>query len=141
MNTALWSRSAFVERAARRGYTLDEVRACIVSDDGTTIAIDVDHPAYPREAKPGFSPPSLARKAVNFTKACAKHVANRGRQCTDEEIATRYAKCMACPGGYMRCCRCNHPSCGCKISPKRKFVNKLSWASESCPIGEWGAIT
>ena len=38
----------------QRGYTLEEVRACIVSEDGDQITVDVDHPAYPREPKPGF---------------------------------------------------------------------------------------
>jgi hypothetical protein len=44
-------------RCRERGYTLDEVRPCIVSEDGDQITVDVDHPAYPREAKPGFVPP------------------------------------------------------------------------------------
>ena len=43
-------------RCHQRGYTLDEVRPCIVSEDGDTITVDVDHKAYPREPKPGFVP-------------------------------------------------------------------------------------
>jgi hypothetical protein len=39
-------------RCRDRGYTLDEVRACIVSQDGDQITVDVDHPAYPRHSKP-----------------------------------------------------------------------------------------
>jgi hypothetical protein len=45
-----------VARCRERGYTLDEVRPCIVSEDGDTITVDVDHPAYPRAPKPGFVP-------------------------------------------------------------------------------------
>lgn len=45
-----------IARCRERGYTLDEVRACIVSVDGDTITVDVDHPAYPRTPKPGFVP-------------------------------------------------------------------------------------
>jgi hypothetical protein len=52
-------------RCRERGYTLDEVRACIVSEDGDTITVHVDHPAYPREAKPGFVPPQPAEKKPN----------------------------------------------------------------------------
>ncbi len=85
--------------------------------------------------------PSFARRAVNFTKAAGRHIANRGRQCTDEEIAARYAKCEACPGEWRVGDTCTHPKCGCGISPKRALVSKLSWASESCPIGEWQAIS
>jgi hypothetical protein len=43
-------------RCRERGYTLDEVRACIVSQDGDTITVDIDHPAYPAKPKPGFLP-------------------------------------------------------------------------------------
>jgi hypothetical protein len=41
------------DRCRERGYTLEEVRACIVSEDGDTITVDETHPAYPR-AKPGL---------------------------------------------------------------------------------------
>ena len=52
------SRDLFAARCRQRGYTLDEVRPCIVSEDGDQITVDPDHPAYPRAAKPGFSPQS-----------------------------------------------------------------------------------
>ena len=45
-------------RCRERGYTLDEVMPCVVSQDGDQWTIDTDHPAYPREAKPGFVPES-----------------------------------------------------------------------------------
>jgi hypothetical protein len=41
------------ERCRQRGYTLDAVRACIVSQDGDRIVVDETHPAYPR-AKMGL---------------------------------------------------------------------------------------
>ena len=41
------------QRCRERGYTLDEVRPCIVSQDGDTITVDETHPAYPR-ARPGL---------------------------------------------------------------------------------------
>ena len=44
-------------RCLERGYTLDEVMPCVVSQDGDEWTIDVEHPAYPREPKPGFVPP------------------------------------------------------------------------------------
>jgi hypothetical protein len=43
-----------------RGYTLEEVMPCVVSQDGDQWTIDVDHPAYPRERKPGFVFQSVA---------------------------------------------------------------------------------
>lgn len=41
-------RKHLVARCRERGYTLDEVRGCIVSEDGDTITVDETHPAYPR---------------------------------------------------------------------------------------------
>ena len=43
-------------RCRQRGYTLDEVRACIVSEDGDQLTVDDTHKSYPRESKP--APPS-----------------------------------------------------------------------------------
>jgi hypothetical protein len=37
------------ERCHQRGYTLEEVLPCIVSQDGNQITVDETHPAYPRE--------------------------------------------------------------------------------------------
>lgn len=49
-------RKHLAARCRERGYTLDEVRACIVSEDGHQITVDETHPAYPRAPKPGFAP-------------------------------------------------------------------------------------
>jgi len=49
---------AYLEaRCRERGYTLDEVMPCVISQNGDEWAIDVDHPAYPRHPRPGFEPP------------------------------------------------------------------------------------
>jgi len=48
-------RAAFEARLRQRGYTLDEVRACVVSVDPDTITVDETHEAYPRTAKPGHA--------------------------------------------------------------------------------------
>jgi hypothetical protein len=50
-------RSNLEQRCAERGYRLDEVMPCVVSQDGDEWKIDVEHPAYPRHPKPGFIPP------------------------------------------------------------------------------------
>ena len=49
-------RSFLESRCRERGYTLDEVMGCVVAQDGDQWTIDVDHPAYPRQPKPGFAP-------------------------------------------------------------------------------------
>ena len=41
-------------RCRERGYTVAEVRGCVVKEDGDKITVDETHPAYPRETKPGY---------------------------------------------------------------------------------------
>ena len=56
-------RSHLEARCRERGYTLDEVMPCVVSQDGDQWTIDVDHPAYPRHPRPGFEPSPPAHAA------------------------------------------------------------------------------
>ena len=56
-------------RCRQRGYTLDEVRPCIVRQHGDLIVVDETHPAYPRERKPGLGDMvASALSAVGITK-------------------------------------------------------------------------
>lgn len=56
-------------KCRQRGYTLDEARACIASQDGDKITVDETHPAYPRERKPGLGDMVAAGlSAVGVTK-------------------------------------------------------------------------
>jgi hypothetical protein len=50
-------RAQLASRCRERGYTLEEVRPCIVSEGGDQITVDETHEAYPRTPKPGFVPP------------------------------------------------------------------------------------
>jgi len=43
-------------RCEMRGYSLDEVMGCVVSQEGELWTIDTSHESYPRENKPGFVP-------------------------------------------------------------------------------------
>lgn len=47
----------FLARCRQRGYTLDEVRPCIISEEGDQITVDETHGSYPRTPKPGFVKP------------------------------------------------------------------------------------
>lgn len=137
-------------RCRQRGYTLDEVRACIVSEDGDTITVDETHPAYPAKPKPGFVPvkppspdltrtdaPSFLAKVRNFAVASAKHVAAGMPMASDAEILRRHDICQGCDFFKDNACQ----KCGCPISRAKKYVSKLSWADSECPVGKWGKET
>lgn len=50
------SMSHLKARCRARGYTLDQVRPCIVSEDGDRIVVDETHQAYPRPKDPRHGP-------------------------------------------------------------------------------------
>jgi hypothetical protein len=90
-------------------------------------------------AKASIVKPSLAMRAFNFTVAAIAHVARGAPSCTQQQIDTRLAICRACPLFDGSICR--HADCGCRIGQQRKFLNKLAWADQSCPLGKWAAIS
>lgn len=122
-------RSQFESRCRERGYTLDEVRPCIVAEDGDTITVDETHAAYPRPRSP-----SLVQKAANFATAAAAHVAAGAPQASDAERERRFAICQTCEHFDGKACR----QCGCPVVREKRFVSKLSWADSECPVGKWG---
>jgi hypothetical protein len=121
-------------RCLERGYSLDEVKDCIVSRQGDQITVDETHPAYPRAQK---SFVSLPQKIVNFAASAAKHVGSGMARASEEQVAERFAICQQCQHFDGRACG----KCGCPIVRERKFVSKLAWANESCPVGKWGSET
>lgn len=144
------ARTLFESRLRQRGYTLDEVRPCIVAEDGDTIVVDETHPAYPRTQKPGFVAPiaapgdalarkpgddvSFLKKVKNFAVAAASHVAAGMPMASDEEIIRRHDICLSCEFLQNNACT----KCGCPVARERGYVSKLSWADQECPIGKWG---
>ena len=49
-------RKLFEFRLLERGYTLDEVRPCIVSEHGDLITVDPNHPAARSRRSQGLQP-------------------------------------------------------------------------------------
>jgi hypothetical protein len=143
-------RSHLEARCAERGYTLDEVLPCVVSQDGDDWTIDVEHPAFPRTPRAGYEPlrlepmtdlartdaPSFLAKVRNFAIAAVSHVAAGMPTCSDEEIIRRHDICLDCE--HLQNNACN--LCGCSVSRAAGYVSKLSWADQSCPAGKWGPV-
>lgn len=80
-------RSSFEARCRQRGYTLDQVRPCIVSEDGDAITVDETHPAYPR-AKPGLGDMvANGLASVGITKERVSAVLGRDCGCAKRQAA------------------------------------------------------
>lgn len=88
-------------------------------------------------ADPPPAMPSLAQRAATFTQAAARHVAAGMPRASDEEIERRFAICQGCEYYDGSACR----KCGCCVSRERRFLSKLAWAGEQCPVGKWGPVS
>lgn len=88
-------------RCRERGYTLDEVRPCIVAAEGDTIIVDETHPAYPKAARPGLGDmvaDGLA--AVGITKERMQAVIGRPCNCPERQAAlNRLGQMLGLPPG------------------------------------------
>lgn len=58
---------------------------------------------------------------------------------TKEEILHRYNICVNCEKFDSKNSLCN--ICGCNITNKKEFFNKLAWADQECPINKWNRVT
>lgn len=50
-------------------------------------------------------------------------------------IHKRYVICFGCSSYDKDNKQCLE--CGCNISSKKQFLNKLAWADQECPLGKW----
>ncbi len=71
--------------------------------------------------------PSLWRKAMNYGKAMAKHVAAGRPVVSLEVLETRQNECAVCPERALDACS----ACGCPLE------SKLPLGTEECPKGKW----
>lgn len=109
-------RKFLAARCRQRGYTLDEVRACIVSESGDQITVDETHPAYPRTPKPGFVPPRLNNNATQqqTLEEQDPHGPGTFLSKTLERIGIKAA-----------------PNCSCKARAKIMNANGNDWCEQN----------
>ena len=80
-------RSHLEARCRERGYTLEQVRPCIVSEEGDRLVVDETHPAYPR-ARPGLGDMVAAGLAtVGITKERVSKAIGRDCGCAKRQAA------------------------------------------------------
>lgn len=76
----------------------------------------------------------LMQQLNQFAWALWNHAKDGFRIVTPQEAETRLAICQACDQFDGNRCL----ACGCKCTGE--WMNKVTWASESCPKGKWEAI-
>lgn len=77
-------------------------------------------------------------KIKNFAVSLWFHIYNGFPKATKLEILQRYQICLECAEFDSAKSECS--ICGCRISNKSQFMNKLAWADQSCPLNKWTII-
>ena len=74
-------------------------------------------------------------KIQTFLKSLFWHIYSGSPKSSQAEIETRYNICTGCSSYDSLNKQCLQ--CGCNISNKKIFLNKLAWADQSCPLKKW----
>lgn len=82
---------------------------------------------------------NILKKLYNFTRSFWFHVWSGFPKCTNIEILDRHNICVRCDKFDEKKQQCL--VCGCNLSTKRIFMNKLAWSDQECPIGKWHKIS
>ena len=81
-------------------------------------------------------PPSILKRGTNFIQSWLIWSAAGKPRRSDEQVEALRQVCASCElfDGQV----CTHGACGCPVDRPGAFGDKLSWATEKCPIGQWG---
>ena len=91
--------------------------------------------------KKKINTPSIITKIYNFTKSLYNHIVTGMQKSSYETIDYRYGICEGCEFFQVNIenneviTTCN--VCGCALSKKKIFMNKLAWKDQKCPEGKW----
>jgi uncharacterized paraquat-inducible protein A len=77
-------------------------------------------------------------KIQTFLKALWWHVWFGFPKSTKEQIEERLKICISCEEFDKKGSTCG--ICGCYVSDKKIFFNKLAWADQECPINKWSKL-
>lgn len=77
----------------------------------------------------------ISTRISNFVKSLFFHIKAGLPKATKKEILDRYQICSACEDFVKEDSMCG--ICGCNITNKKQFFNKLAWADQECPLKKW----
>jgi hypothetical protein len=76
---------------------------------------------------------TLLKKIKTFIKALFFHIQAGLPKSSQHMIDHRYKICLSCDKFENNQCLV----CGCNITNKKIFLNKLAWADQKCPLEKW----
>lgn len=74
-------------------------------------------------------------KIATFLKSLYFHIGAGLPKSSTREIYQRYEICKNCE--HFNKIKSECKICGCNISTKKIFLNKLAWADQECPEKKW----
>lgn len=74
-------------------------------------------------------------KIKNFIVSLINHIKNGLPKSSLATIQARYNICENCSSFDSVNSQCLE--CGCNLSKKREFLNKLAWQDQKCPLNKW----
>lgn len=74
-------------------------------------------------------------KLKTFIKSLFWHVYSGCPKSSQKLINDRFQICLSCDMLDKRHMQCL--VCGCNIGSKKRFLNKLAWADQKCPLDKW----
>lgn len=77
--------------------------------------------------------PNFIKKIKNFAQATVGHFLKGMPICDDSTIEKRYKICQGCDHFVSGSCSL----CGCPLHRNRRFISKLAWSEQKCPINKW----
>lgn len=83
----------------------------------------------------GMNGKMTMNRIFRFIKSFCGHIFRGMPKSSNELILTRYNICLGCESFDRKNSQCLE--CGCNISDKKVFLNKLAWKDQKCPLGNW----
>jgi uncharacterized paraquat-inducible protein A len=77
-------------------------------------------------------------RLVRFLNSLWWHIYAGSPKAKIQDIKARFNICKKCIYFDKKKSICKE--CECNISTKKRFLNKLAWADQECPIGKWFKI-
>lgn len=77
-------------------------------------------------------------KIITFIKSFFWHLQRGLPKSSQSTIDSRFTICSICDSYDRLNKQCLE--CGCNISNKRIFLNKLAWADQKCPLNKWYSV-
>lgn len=77
----------------------------------------------------------MIKKVYNFCLALFQHIVYGMKKSSQDLIDKRLEICYDCDSISPDKNQCLE--CGCYISKNKKFLNKLAWLDQKCPLNKW----